>query len=99
MYQLFNDLDNNEVAYFCKSVLKDLAFPEEESMLDLRNTLDVYLKNQSEITQTANDLFIHRNTVKYRINRCEEILDMEINEAENSLNIRLALKLSKKEAQ
>ena len=98
MYQLFNDLDNNEVAYFCKSVLKDLAFPEEESMLDLRNTLDVYLKNQSEITQTANDLFIHRNTVKYRINRCEEILDMEINEAENSLNIRLALKLSKKEA-
>lgn len=95
MYQLFNNLDQNELVYYCKSILKDLAYPEEESMLDLRNTLDAYLKNQSEITQTANNLFIHRNTVKYRINRCEEILGVKVDAPEESLNIRLALELSK----
>lgn len=94
--QLFNQLDNNEIIYFCKSVLKDLAYPTEESKLDLRETLDTYLKNQGEISKTSNDLFIHRNTVKYRINRCEEILDVKIDDPEVSLNIRLALELSKK---
>lgn len=94
IYQLFNNLDQNSLVYYCKSVLKDLAYPEEEAMLDLRTTLDVYLKNQSEITQTANELFIHRNTVKYRINRCEEILGVKVDSPEESLNIRLALELS-----
>lgn len=93
--QLFNDLDHNEIVYFCKSVLKELAYPEEDALIDLRITLDTYLKNQSEITQTANDLFIHRNTVKYRINRCEEILGVKVDAPDDSLNIRLALQLSK----
>lgn len=94
--QLFKQLDQNEVIYFCKSVLKELAYPTEDSKLDLRNTLDAYLRNQGEITQTSNELFIHRNTVKYRINSCEEILGVKIDDPEVSLNIRLALELSKK---
>ncbi len=94
MYQLFNDLDNSEIVYFCKATLKDFAYPEDDVMIDLRETLDVYLKNQSEITRTAKELFIHRNTVKYRINRCEEILGVQVDAPEESLNIRLALNLS-----
>lgn len=92
--QLFNHLNQNEIVYFCKSVLKDLAYPTEDSKLDLRETLDTYLKNQGEITQTSNELFIHRNTVKYRINRCEEILGVKVDDPTASLNIRLALELS-----
>lgn len=95
MSQLFNDLDQNEIVYFCKSVLKELAYPTEDSKIDLRNTLDTYLRNQGEITQTANELFIHRNTVKYRINSCEDMLGVKVDDPEASLNIRLALKLSK----
>ena len=95
--QLFNHLDQNEIIYFCKEVLKDLAYPADSSKADLRKTLDSYLKNQGEITQTSNELFIHRNTVNYRINRCEEILGVKVNSPEASLNIRLALELSKQE--
>jgi len=95
MKQLFNDLNQNEIVYFCKNILKELAYPTEDSKWDLRNTLDTYLKNQGEITKTSNELFIHRNTVKYRINRCEEILGVKVDEPEASLNIRLALQLSK----
>lgn len=97
IYQLFNEMDNNEIIYFCKKTLKDFAFPDEEDDVinDLRHTLDVYLAHQCEITTTANVLFIHRNTVKYRINRCEEILGVKVNDPKESLNLRLALNLSK----
>lgn len=97
MYQLFNDMDSNEIIYFCKKTLKNFAYPDKDDDVtqDLRQTLDVYLANQCEITKTANALFIHRNTVKYRINRCEEILGIKVDEPEESLNLRLALNLSK----
>lgn len=97
IYQLFNEMDNSEIIYFCKKTLKDFAFPDEEDDVinDLRHTLDVYLAHQCEITTTTNVLFIHRNTVKYRINRCEEILGIKVNDPTESLNLRLALNLSK----
>lgn len=97
MYELFNDMDSSEIVYFCKKTLKDFAYPDEDNIVltDLRHTLDIYLANQCEITKTANSLFIHRNTVKYRINRCEEILGLKVDAPEESLNLRLALNLSK----
>lgn len=95
--QLFTNMDTNEIYYFCKSTLKDFAYPDEENSAinDLRHTLDVYLANQCEITKTAKELFIHRNTVKYRINSCEEILGVKVDGPVESLNIRLALNLSR----
>lgn len=93
--QLFNNLKKNDVKFFCMNILKDFAYPEDPILLDLRKTLEVYLDSQCEIASTASKLFIHRNTVKYRIQRCEEILGHDVNSAEHSLNLRLALALSK----
>ena len=83
-----------EINYFCRKMLKDLAYPSESMYIELRKTLKTFLNNQCEITKTANDLFIHRNTVKYRIDNCEDILGFTISSPENSLNLRLALELS-----
>ncbi|MDE1547659.1 PucR family transcriptional regulator [Jeotgalibaca caeni] len=92
--QLFNNLDKNEVSYFVTSTLKELAFPDDSSLIELRKTLKTYLDNQCEITKTAHELYIHRNTVKYRIERCEEIVGLKLTGSDVSLNIRLALELS-----
>lgn len=94
--QLFNSIDYDEIQYFCQSVLKDLMTNESDSAADLRHTLKVYLDNQCEITKTASDLYVHRNTVKYRIEKCENILGYSVNSPDNSLNLRLALSLFEK---
>ena len=91
---LFDSMQPEEIKYFCQKLLKELAFPKESMYIELRKTLKTFLSNQCEITKTANDLFIHRNTVKYRIDNCEEILGLTISSPENSLNLRLALELS-----
>jgi len=94
LHHLFKELDSEQSHYFCLHVLKDLAFPTSSNLIDLRKTLKIYLDSQCEITKTADALFVHRNTVTYRIKRCEELLDTKIDSPENSLNIRLALSLS-----
>ncbi|MBM4761323.1 PucR family transcriptional regulator [Bacillus sp. B15-48] len=94
MQNLFEKLQTDEIHYFCQATLKELAYPKEESMVELRKTLETYLDYQCEITKTSKKLFIHRNTVKYRIDQCEKILGTPINDPNFSLNLRLALTLS-----
>ena len=52
------------------------------------------MENQFDITKTSNLIYVHRNTVKYRINKCEEILNTDITDPKKSLDIRLALFIS-----
>lgn len=91
--QLFDSDDKESIYYFTASILNELAYPKDESGVELQKTLKKYLDNQSQITKTAEDLFIHRNTVKYRIERCEEILGKKLTDPIVSLNVRLALEL------
>lgn len=91
---LFDNIQADETHYFCQSLLKKLAYPSDSMHQELRKTLKTFLDNQCEITKTANQLFIHRNTVKYRIDNCEDILGLTISAPEASLNLRLALELS-----
>lgn len=95
--QLFTQANPEVIHYFSTSILKKLAYPEEGPLMELQKTLKRYLDNQCEITKTAHDLFVHRNTVKYRIERCEEIIGKKINDPTVSLNIRLALELIQEE--
>ena len=93
---LFEKIGTEDVEYFCQQQLKDLAYPTEPTLQELRKTLKVFLDFNCEITKTANALYLHRNTIKYRMNQCEKLLDTSIQEPETSLLLRVALELSGK---
>lgn len=93
---LFEKIGTEDVEYFCQQQLKELAYPTEPTLQELRKTLKVFLDFNCEITKTANALYLHRNTIKYRMNQCEKLLETSIQEPETSLLLRVALELSEK---
>ena len=93
---LFRFIPKTQGEIFSKSILKTLANPETQSQKDLRETLKVYLDLSYDITKTADKLFIHRNTVSYRIKKCEEILGKPLDDPEFNLGLRLSLVLTEK---
>ncbi|EHQ2709007.1 PucR family transcriptional regulator ligand-binding domain-containing protein [Enterococcus faecalis] len=93
---LFEKIGTEDVEYFCQQQLKGLAYPTEPTLQELRKTLKVFLDFNCEITKTANALYLHRNTIKYRMNQCEKLLGTSIQEPETSLLLRVALELSGK---
>ncbi|WP_458010159.1 PucR family transcriptional regulator [Enterococcus faecalis] len=93
---LFEKIGTEDVEYFCQQQLKELAYPSEPTLQELRKTLKVFLDFNCEITKTANALYLHRNTIKYRMNQCEKLLGTSIQEPETSLLLRVALELSEK---
>lgn len=65
---------------------------DEQNGSDLYNTLYLYLKNNHNITSTSEEMFIHRNTLRYRIEKIIEIIRLDLDENENSYKLYYAFK-------
>lgn len=77
---------------YCESILKNLAINSNESD-DLLTTLKSFLDNRFDISKTSRELFIHRNTVKYRISKCEEILGISLHSPDDVFCLQLAIQI------
>lgn len=95
--ELFKFVPERERKDICRFTLKELAFPQNQMQEELRKTLHTYLFCGSSITKTAENMFLHRNTIKYRVKKCEEILGVELSSVSDSFYLQLALVLSEKE--
>lgn len=91
---LFEKINEKDIHYYCEKTLKELAYPIDPAIQELRKTLKSFLSNNCEITKTATELYLHRNTIKYRIKQCEDLLGISVQTPESSLNLRVALELS-----
>lgn len=92
--ELFKFIPEREVRYVCESTLKELAYPQNQMEEELRKTLSVYLSCGNSITKTAEILYVHRNTIKYRLKKCEEILGEELSDVSDCFRFQLALVLT-----
>lgn len=60
---------------------------------NLLNTLKVYLESCLQYEQTAKKLFVHKNTVRYRIAKCQEILNEDFSDGTRFYRYSLSLKI------
>ena len=57
------------------------------------HTLRVYLDSNLNAVQSARQLFIHRSTLLYRLEKIREILDSPLNDPEELLYLSLSFRL------
>lgn len=89
--ELLGAIPKKDLAALYENTLKTLAYPETKEDIDMLRTVEVYLNNQCEISETSRNLYIHRNTVKYRIKKIEDILECSLQDANDSLRVRVAI--------
>lgn len=92
--ELLKGMSSSQIVEVCKRTLKELAFPEDETNLGLQKTLKVYLDCHCSIMETANRMYLHRNTVRYRIKKCEEILNNDLSDWDYCFQLQLCLILA-----
>ncbi|WP_255286552.1 MULTISPECIES: helix-turn-helix domain-containing protein [unclassified Bacillus (in: firmicutes)] len=85
--------DSKAVDLFVMKQLGPLLSYSEGKNTDLCNTLHTYLQNNGNVKNTAEDLFIHRSSLLYRLERIESLLDVQLSDAEVRFNLMMALKL------
>lgn len=75
---------------FVAATLQKLA-DDDERVTPLRDTLRAYLGHHRSIVATANALTLHRNSVRYRIDRAVELWGGDLDEPGESFRLATAL--------
>ncbi|WP_037985728.1 PucR family transcriptional regulator [Thalassobacillus devorans] len=70
---------NSSEDYFSEDLLR-LIKKDMEKQTDLLGTLEVYLANNGKGKQTASDLYIHPNTLNYRIKQILDLTNIDFND-------------------
>jgi purine catabolism regulator len=97
----FNDLGLYRLLYALQPLPEMRAF-RDDALARLRakdragvllQTLAAYLATNGSPTDAADRLHLHRNTVLYRLGRIEDLLGVDLRNAEVRLSLHLALKI------
>ncbi len=70
--------------------LNTLKRYDEENHTELFQTLKVYLRQERNLLQTAKQLFIHRSTLSYRIERIRAITGVNLDQEKERLRLLLS---------
>ena len=60
---------------------------------DMVETLYVYLKNFFGLKESGKELHLHPNTVKYRIDKIQDLLNVNLNDPDHFMNVMMALQI------
>ena len=92
VYQMILSLsDRDKLLAFCDNTLGALTEYDMRQNADLIKTLEAFFACHGNLSQTADKLIVHRNTLLYRMNRIEEIANIDLNRPETRLALHLAL--------
>lgn len=92
-YLLFDRIPNSDLNNYCHEQIRQLWDYDLEHGTELCATLQVYLEQAKSLAKTADILFVHRNTVRYRINRCMELLGNSLEDGNEIFAYILSLRI------
>lgn len=92
-YMILHHLDDNMSKLFVHEQLEKLIEYENEKKIELWQTLKVFLLNNGNVKGTADQLFLHRSTLIYRLQKIEELLSRDLNDADVRFDLMMAIKL------
>jgi hypothetical protein len=84
--------DPAELERFYEETVAPLVAYDDQYETDLLATVEAFLDNDGNVTPTAESLFTHRHTVRYRLERVKELAGHDIFSTEGREKLSLGLK-------
>ena len=84
--------DPGELERFYAETVEPLARYDEQYETELVTTVEAYLDNDGNVAATAKQLFTHRHTIRYRLERVKELCGHDVSATEGREKLGLGLK-------
>lgn len=89
---IISDIHASSITEYMENYLEPL-FEESEKDQELLHTAIEYILAKGDSQKTADRLFCHKNTIRYRLGKIQEKLDPAVNEREFYQNLAMAIKI------
>lgn len=83
----------SERKQFVEDTLGPLIEYKRENQGDFLETLKIYVQSNGNWTHTKDALFIHGNTLTYRLKRIQELLQTDLEDYKQRMNIQMAFEI------
>ena len=94
LYHILHHLqDCDDLDEFHNQTLAPLVTYDAVHDAQLVHSLEAFFNHHGNISQTAEALHLHRNSLIYRLDRVKEITGMDLDDADDRFALQLALKL------
>lgn len=91
IYMMLNELNDNKIlGEIYKKNLGPLISYDRANSGNLCETLKMFLEQDKNINVTADRLYIHRNTLKYRLSKIEDLCGKSLDSSYDSFELLLA---------
>jgi sugar diacid utilization regulator len=84
--------DPEELESFYAETLAPVVSYDSRYGTELVQTLTTYLGNDASTARTAADLFAHRHTIRYRLDRVRELSHLDVDKSEDRERLTLGIK-------
>jgi len=84
--------DPRELQGFFEETVEPLASYDEQYATELVRTLETFLDADGNIARTAERLFTHRHTIRYRLDRVRELTGLDVSSTDGRERLSLGLK-------
>jgi sugar diacid utilization regulator len=92
--RMLSNIHHHVLQEYYEEVLKEIFLDQENSTVYIE-TLEAFYQNNADINQSAEQLYIHPNTLRKRLKKLESILHIDFNRLDDLLEIYVALKIMK----
>lgn len=91
VYYLLMSIDSKEVlSDYYQKTLAPLISHDSAKEIQLLELLKYYLENNGSVQKTAEHFYVHRNSVNYRLNQIQELLDVNLSDLDTRIQLKLA---------
>jgi PucR family transcriptional regulator, purine catabolism regulatory protein len=90
---LFDNASQSDKSLFMQETLGGILSQSKGYRDELIKTLKVFFSCSCNLRQAAKEMYMHYNTISYRIGRIEKLIGTDLKDAESRLNVQIALKL------
>lgn len=93
--RLLSHISPDQLDDFYKEHLAVILEHDEKNDTKFLETRQMYFQQNGDLNLMAEKLFMHANTVRYRLKKIEELLDTDLQRIENRVNLSVACKIAK----
>jgi purine catabolism regulator len=83
--------ESEDKSFFISRALETLLAVDSKTGSLYVDTLRSYFENNQNVTQTASALFLHRNTINYRLNKIRSLIEDDFDDPLIRLHLQIAI--------
>ena len=92
-FVMLQNIPRESLDDYCHQRVQKLGAYDDAHGTELCVTLQVYLEQAKSLARTAELLYVHRNTVRYRINKCMELMNTDLEDGNEIFAFILSLRI------